>query len=218
MREHRKKKDRKTFRAKENARHLGLHGLPWPLLAGCFFLLAFLGVMSSVSGLWSIQPDYCVAYVGSHELTDEMYDAIESAFLISGQDVNGDQEIVIQLRQYVIPDGESADREMILSQLTADINSCESFFFILEDPENFQYSFGLLRFTDGRLPALDDYSAAGKTVSLSDSSFFSESLNGLSASEAAFVGELSIGVRGFWTEQTCKYEEENDALWEKIML
>ena len=218
MREHRGKTDRKTFLAKENARNLRLHGLSWPLLAGCFFLLAFLGVMCSVSGLWSIQPDYCVAYVGSHGLTDEMYDAIESSFISAGEDVNGDQEIAVQIRQYIIPDGGSEDKDMITAQLTADINSCESFFFILEDPESFQYSFGLLRFTDGRLPALDDYSAAGKTVFLSDSSFFSESLNGLSVSEAAFVEKLSIGVRGFWTERTCKYEKENDALWEKIML
>ena len=190
----------------------------WLLMAGCFFLLIFICIACSVSSLWSVQPDYCIAYVGSDGLTDDMYRAIESAFTDAGEDVNGDQKIVIQIRQYVIPEDRSADEELMTAQLTADINSCESYFFLLQNPKSFQYSFGLLRYVNGVLPALDDYSSSGKTVLVSESSFFSQALESLSAQEADFMGSLSIGARGFWTDKTCKYVEESDALWEKIVL
>lgn len=204
----------KSSLAKPESFRIWFHYHKWTLFTGLFGLCTFIAVALTVSGVWNEQPDYCIAYVGSHGLTDDMYDTIESLFAENGTDANHDGEVLVQIRQYVVPDGGSTDEDMITSQLTADINACESYFFILENPESFQYSFGLLQYLNGTLPALDDYSADGKTIKLSQSKLFADALGSLDADSAEFMSNLSIGVRGFWTNKTCENPEENAALWQ----
>ena len=152
-----------------------------------------------------------------HGLTDEMRSAITSSFEEYGTDANGDGQIIVQLREYVVPDDGSVDEDMMTAQLTADINSCESFFFLMENAESFQYSFGLLRFLDGTLPSLEDYSVTNKIVALSRLSAFSDHFETLSPKAASFLGGLTIGVRGFWTEKTCPHLEECEEVWDNIL-
>ena len=206
----------KNSNSKQELFYTWFHYHKWTLLAGLFGLCTFIAVTLTVSGIWSKQPDYCIAYVGSHALTDDMYDTVVSVFSENGTDANHDGKVLVQIRQYIVPDDSSADEDMVTSQLTTDINACESYFFILENPEDFQYTFGLLQYLNGALPALDDYSADGKTIPLSRSKLFADALSGLDAGSAEFMGSLSIGVRGFWTGKTCENPEENAALWQML--
>lgn len=202
--------------SKKELRQNWLHYYKWTILAGAFFLLVFIALALSVSGLWNERPDYTAAYVGSCGLTDEMRDAIQTSLASAGEDVNKDGQVLVELREYIVPGDGSADEEMITAQLTSDINSCESFFFILEDPRSFQYSFGLLRYLDGTLPPLEDYSNTNKTILLSQSEVFAKQLESLNAPSADFMGNLSIGVRGFWTQNTCAHLEESEKLWHTV--
>ncbi len=94
-----------------------------------------------------VRPDYQIAYVGDYPLTEE-----EAAFWVDrlsalGTDCDGDGKVTVQLNQY--PTGGSGGDAMYTAassvKLMADLDDCESYFFLLEDPEGFQESYEVLR-------------------------------------------------------------------------
>ena len=62
-----------------------------------------------------------------------------------GTDCNGDGKIVVQVNQYL-----SAQEDVMYAaasnvRLMADLDACESYFFLLEDPEGFQQGYEVLQ-------------------------------------------------------------------------
>ena len=94
-----------------------------------------------------VHPDYQIAYVGSYPLPEEEAAAWESRLAALGTDCDGDGRIAVQLNQY--PTGGNGDELMYAAasnvKLMADLDSCESYFFLLEDPEGFQASYEVLQ-------------------------------------------------------------------------
>ena len=94
-----------------------------------------------------VRPDYQIAYVGWVPLPDAETAAWEDRLSVLGADCNGDGKVVIQLNQY--PSGGDGDDLMYAAasnvKLMADLDSCESYFFLLEDPEGFQADYEILQ-------------------------------------------------------------------------
>ena len=97
--------------------------------------------------LAQVHPDYQVAYVGTYPLSEEEGAAWEARLSALGADCNGDGRVVVQLNQY--PTGGNSDDLMYAAasnvKLMADLDSCESYFFLLEDPEGFQADYEILK-------------------------------------------------------------------------
>lgn len=94
-----------------------------------------------------VHPDCQIAYVGAYPLPEEEAAAWEDRLSALGADCNGDGKVVVQLNQY--PTGGSGDDLMYAAasnvKLMADLDSCESYFFLLEDPKGFQTDYQVLQ-------------------------------------------------------------------------
>ncbi len=110
-----------------------------------------------------VHPDYQVAYVGAYPLPEEEAAAWVERLSALGTDCDGDGKIVVQLNQY--PSGGSGEDAMYAAasnvKLMADFDSCESYFFLLEDPEAFQKSYDILE--EDWFPAEDGLFLARRT-------------------------------------------------------
>lgn len=199
----------------------------WHIAIGLALTAMSAGLLLQVLGAGRRSPDYQVAYVGAHSLPEETAAALEAGFAALGEDLNGDGQVVVQLNQY--PSDHGMDGEAALAAQTAlmaDLVSCESYFFLMEDPEDFLREGQVLRRLDGSLPeegepAEDaclawDRCPALAAMELGEYRYFllGEEVSGDSRE---LVSGLFIGRRGFWTEKTCAYPDGCDALWEKIV-
>lgn len=191
--------------------------------------VVLLSILGSIvwNALHQVKPDYQIAYVGTNALPDDTAAAIEAGFASLGEDLNGDGSVVVQLTQYASA-GE-ADMQSAMAaetRLMADLTECDSYFFLLEDPERFQQNYGSLRKLDGSLPDDSDTPGEGTYLSWSqcpvlarmDLGEYAYPLMGgtASGSSGELVSGLYIARRGFWTEKTTAYPEGCAALWEKI--
>lgn len=95
--------------------------------------------------LTQVHPDYQLAYVGTTPLTEEAAAAWEARLAELGTDCNGDGRVVVQLNQYLTLSGEEQYNYAANIKLMADLDACESYFFLLEDPEGFQVGYEVLR-------------------------------------------------------------------------
>ena len=94
-----------------------------------------------------VHPDYQIAYVASTPLSDEDVSVWEAKLAALGTDCNEDGKIVVRLNQYIT----AQDSELAMYnyasnvKLMADLEDCESYFFLLEDPEGFQAGYEVLQ-------------------------------------------------------------------------
>lgn len=179
------------------------------------------------SALRQIKPDYQIAYVGENTLPDDTVTALETELAALGEDLDGDGRVVVRLAQYASSSrAEAGAAEAAEVRLMADIMERESYFFLLEDPEQFQKAYRSLCRLDGTLPAEGDYSAEGTYLAWDDCPVldnldlgeFSYPLMGetASGSSSELLSRLYIARRGFWTEESAPHPEGCEALWEKI--
>ena len=166
------------------------------------------------------------AYVGSTLLPDDTAAALETALSALGEDLNGDGQAVVSLRQYVSGGGaDMAGAAATAVQLMADIVEGESYFFLLEDPEQFQQAYHALRRLDGTLPE-EDASAEGAYLPWDacpvlrqlDLGGYSYTVMGetVAGDSQELLSGLSFARRGYWTEESAPYPEGCDALWERL--
>lgn len=100
------------------------------------------------------EPDYQVAYIGSTYLPEDTAAALETELARMGGDLNQDGQVVVKVREYPLY-ADEANYQTVMSaqvQLSVDVGDCESFIFLMEDPERFQEDFELLTYPDGTLP------------------------------------------------------------------
>ena len=133
------------------------HYHKWHVIIGTLLLLALCDIGLHVLGFGRETPDYQFAYVGSRMLPDDAVSAFEEAVAALGTDCNGDGRVLVRLNQYpvvVISDNtdmaSSADADAAMYayaasvRLMADLQSGESAFFLLKDPERFQRDYEIL--------------------------------------------------------------------------
>ena len=183
-------------------------------IGGAVLLLITVSLILNAFGVGQVTPDYAIAYVGSSPLPEETVEALKVEFAALGRDENGDGRVEVAVNQYVsyaTGDVEAAYyAQAAAAQLIADITVCDSYFFLLEDPEAFQSETHTLCGLDGALPGDDDWSADGKYVLLRDCPALGNILT-------AENGDLALARRGFWNEDTARYAEGCGILWNKLM-
>lgn len=144
--------------------------------------------------------DYSVAWVGREYLSDETAEAFETALAAFGEDRNGDGKVLVRLHQIPLDLGEIARQGSTFGQqehanilaLNADLNSCQSVLFLLEDPQAFQAFSGALLYLDGSEPqpeATDWENMVLEWTQIFD--FLPEGIE----------GSLYLGCRGCWKEE-----------------
>jgi len=200
----------------------------WYVVAGVVLALAAADLVWNFLGRGEPQPDYQIAYVGEGSLPADTAAAIEAGFAGLGEDLNGDGQVLVTLRQYAsTPDGDPSAVAAVQVQLMADVMEQESFFFLLEDPEGFQRNYHTLSRLDGSLPEEGDDSVEGSVLAwkqcpvlagmeLGDYAYdlFGGTISGNSQE---LLSRLYIGRRGFWAEaEDAGLQAGYVALWEKL--
>ena len=122
-----------------------------------------IGVAAVFFGGWIIKdtvfqtrPDVQIAYVGTHELPVDTVNALQDALTPFCQDENGDGKVVVQVATYNVDfdaENESTDAYYQMAgvtRLSAELASGgKTYIFLLEDPEGFEKSTGVLQYLDG---------------------------------------------------------------------
>lgn len=201
----------------------------WHVLVGIVLLALGVYLGARMLRIGQVIPDYQVAYVGSAALPEDTAAALESALADLGTDCNGDGQVVVRLNQYVIGNSSSEGAAYDYAgstKLMADLSVCDSYFFLLEDPEVFQKNYQILRRLDGSLPGEEEESYENCCLSWSQcpvlqelplGDYTEEILNQeIHGDSQELLSSLFVARRGFWTERTCSYPEECDALWDTI--
>lgn len=189
----------------------------WWIVVWAVLLYIIGSLLWSALGIGQVKPDYIFAYIGSRELSEEFASSLEAALATLGSDVNGDGNVTVELKQYVI--GYDGDLETAMYYnyasdvvLTADITQAESGFFLVEDPASVQKAYQIFAQPDGSPPPEGDDSVEGKVFSWRDC----PSLTSLEIGQEQ-VENLWIGRRCFYDEKQMQSHEADDALWNVII-
>lgn len=97
------------------------------------FILFFAGVFIK-DIVTKVEYDYSVAFVTEEMMTDEEISSIQSVFEKEAEDLNGDGEIHVEVQNYTIPQGDSANPQLVAAgqtKLTVDIQDGTSMIFFL---------------------------------------------------------------------------------------
>lgn len=130
----------------EEKRRNWWHYHKWHVVIGVALVGIGANLVWNALGIGEVEPDYRFAYVGTNYLPEDTAAALETALAGLGEDLNGDGQVVVSLRQY--PSNAGVDAGMATTaevQIMADIMECESYFFLLEDPESFQADYEILK-------------------------------------------------------------------------
>lgn len=199
---------------KEEKRKNWWHYNKYYVVVGALLFGIVCSLICNALGIGQVDPDYAIAYVGSTALPEETVKALKQEFAALGRDENGDGHIEVAVNQYVSYSTGDSDSlyyaQAAAAQLIADITACDSYFFLLEDPEGFQKEMHTLCYPDGTLPADSDWSAEGKYILLQDC----PSLAGVLTEENK---NLALARRGFWTETETQFAEGCGLLWNKLI-
>ena len=201
------------------------HYHKWHVVTGAVLAAIGVNLLWTALGIGEVRPDYRVAYVGTNALPEDTAAALEAALAGLGEDLNGDGRIVVSLRQYA-SGGQAGMGVSAEVQLTADIMDGESYFFLLEDPEQFQRAYRSLCRLDGTLPEEGDYSAGGTYLAWDacpvlrglDLGGYAYEVMGrtVTGDSQELLSGLSFARRGFWTEKSAPYPEGCAALWNRL--
>ena len=113
----------------------------WYVALAVFLCGLAVYLLARALGFGAVRPDYQVAYVGSSPLPEDTASALETALGALGGDCNGDGHVTVRINQYVM--GSDSGNSTLYAyagstKLMANLDSCDSYFFLLEDPEAFQ--------------------------------------------------------------------------------
>lgn len=203
----------------------------WYVICGIILLGILIHVVGDSLGLWTPKPDFQVAYIGQAPLPAETVSSLEKAFASISSDFNNDGKVIVRINQY-IDSPQSSDLDTAYYEyasevtLIGDISSCDSYFFLMEEPVLFQQEFQLLACPDGSCPDSADYSVEDKVFLWADcpllsgqnlGDYSSVVLGGLiSGSNQELLSGLSLGRRCFFTDKITPYADSCSNLWEAL--
>lgn len=190
------------------------HYYKWYVAAGVVLAACLVNILGNAFGIWDVQADVSIAYVGRNRLSSETASALTDGIAALCTDLNGDGKILVELQEYISPVVGDADdalyAEAAAVQLIGDITSCKSYFFLMDDPGRVQQLTSVLRNLDGSLPEDRDTTPDGKYLPVTACPV----LAGITQDEG--FQKLSFARRGFWDERTVPNAEGCDALWEVL--
>lgn len=169
--------------------------------------------------------DYCIAYIGTFELPAGCVSALETEIAALGVDADGDGEITVRINQYIVSDtdgqvGEVAYGRVAEIALLADIDEGESYFFLVEYPEEFQQDFQLMAHMDGSPSADEDFGVWDKVYRWGDCPVPASMALGASGDAAGeqvdhqqLLADLYLGRRCFVNKRMGINSQENADLW-----
>ena len=201
----------------------------WYVVIGALMLFFLIQWAGNLTGLFEKKPDVQIACVLNRPLSAEAQHFLEDTFAQAAEDYNSDGKVTVRIHSYLTADESStteAQQSSAYSEVTliGDINDCESYFFLMDDPDAVQVNWQILAQADGSCPAPTDYSTDDKTVPFTALSFSNGSGNSaagtdtrppehMTEEEYLYLTSLRFGRRCFYTEKHCKYEEKLSALW-----
>ena len=117
--------------------------------------------------------DYCIAYIGTYELPADCVAALKAEIAALGKDVYGDGEVTVKINQYIVgetsgQEGDASYGRVAEMALLTDITKGESYFFLVEYPEEFQQDFQLMAHMDGSPSADEDFGVWDKVYRWGD--------------------------------------------------
>ncbi|MDE7273619.1 MAG: hypothetical protein K2N95_11250 [Lachnospiraceae bacterium] len=203
----------------------------WYVICGAILLGIVCNITGNALGLWHPSPDFQIAYVGETALPQDTVTALENAFASIGGDFNGDGKVIVKINQYA-SSSRSSDADTVFygtaSEITliGDISDCESYFFLMDNPDQLQREQQILACPDGSCPDQTDRSIDDKVILWSDCPVLSElelgsySINILGQSitgrNQELLSGLYIGRRCFYTDALTDNAEQCSALWDTI--
>lgn len=219
------KPEEKRTLTKAEQRRNWWHYHKWQVIIGIVLLLIGLDIGKSVLHIGEVTPDLQIAYVGTNRLPEDTAAAIEAAFAQYAEDANHDGKVTVRLNQYpsVQNNGDSStvdtDNRYYAQAsgitLMADLESCDSFLFLMEDYEAFQRDYQILEVTASPL-AVQWCDLTG--LSSVDLGTYQDTVAGMevTGSNNELVQHLWVARRGFWNDRTCSYPDQCVRLWEQI--
>lgn len=208
------------------------HYYKWYVICGVVLFGIACDLIGNALGLWHPSPDIQIAYVGETPLPQDTVAALEAAFASIGGDFNGDGKVTVKINQYA-SNSQNTDPEAVYygtaSEITliGDISDCESYFFLMDDPERFQCEQQLLACPDGSCPDKADHSTDDKVLLWSDCPVLSGlelgsySINilgeNITGSNQELLSELYIGRRCFYTDVVTDNVEQCSVLWDTLV-
>ncbi|MGN1141953.1 MAG: hypothetical protein ACI4TF_12190 [Oliverpabstia sp.] len=204
----------------------------WYVICGILLCLISLQLIGNAFGWFKKEPDLQIAYAGETPLPEDTVSAIEKAFSAFAGDYNQDGAITIQVNQYVSGSSEDASadasgyRQAAEIGLIADINDCESYFFLMDNPEELQKQYQILAMPDGTCPDSADISTDNKAILWSsfkalsglDLGEYTTTLLGqeTAGSNQEILSTLYLGRRCFYDERETAHAKECAALWNAL--
>lgn len=191
----------------------------WLVIGGVVLFWIVLGLIWNASGFGRVQPDYQIAYVGTDSLPTNTAQALTEALEELGTDLNGDGQVVVQLNEYPFPDASDGNEVAAAIQtsseaaLMADLMECESYFFLLEDPDDFQLRYQALAQPDGSCPEDTDRSGLDKAILWTDCPALASLQLGEYTEEAAgqtYSGSSDQLVSQLYLARRCFYAENEN--------
>ena len=188
----------------------------WYVVVGVLLLLIAVRYIAGIFGVAEPHPDLQAAYVGPHVLSEETITALQDMLASKAGDFNSDGKVLVIVHQYLTSDETGAveaqqNASAAEISLVGDIDGCESYLFLLEDPEQFQLEWQILADSDGNPPDASDYSVKGKVVPIADF------LPGLSAAaidaDREALSSLMVGRRCFYNDKKCENADALTAMW-----
>lgn len=207
------------------------HYRKWYVIIGVILCVSACSLIGNALGLFTKSPDLQIAYVGKSALPEDTVSAIQQTFTTLAGDYNADGEVIVQVNQYISHD-QNADAETAYYQyaseitLMADISEGESYFFLMDEPQDFQQEYQILATPDGGCPAQADYSITDKTILWEDCPILSEAETGsytetiagqtITGSNQEALSGLYLGRRCFYSSKVSAHTEECSALWDLL--
>lgn len=199
----------------------------WYVVCGVILLGIVVHLICRAVGIGQTKPDFQIAYVGRTPLPADAVSSLEHAFASIGSDFNNDGKVTVTLHQYITT-GDSPNSDAVYEYgseiaLIGDINDCESYFFLMDDPDAFQRGFHVLALPDGGCPDELDFTTDDKTILWRDCSLLSDMELGsyssvilgqeTTGSIQELMADLYIGRRCFYTDKTVAYRRQCDDVW-----
>ena len=200
----------------------------WYVVCGIIIFLIACDIVSSKLGLFEKSPDFQIAYIGETELPQDTISALEEVFASIASDFNGDGEIIVQINQYTNSSENSISDTTYSAYaseiaLIGDIEGCDSYFFLMEDPERVQKEYQILAAFDGSCPDDADYTIEDKVISWTDCTAFADIDLGsysidilgqtITGDNQELLAKLFIGRRCFYSDTMTENAESCSDLW-----
>lgn len=202
-----------------------------------------IGVAAVFFGGWIIKdtvfqtrPDVQIAYVGTHELPVDTVNALQNALTPFCQDENGDGKVVVQVATYNVDfdaENESTDAYYQMAgvtRLSAELASGgKTYIFLLEDPEGFEKSTGVLQYLDGTVdddPETADPDWRKMVYRWTDCPVLTgldlgnfegyTALDDITDTNQNALAHLYVGCRGVWDNDQAEAFADGFALWDTL--